>query len=121
MTISEEQYATLAVEQWRLIRVLEKLVDRLPFEAQARLHAQTRFAASKLSSLVGAHQIQLESFVGREFDPSLPLVAVNGDDFEGLTDLYVLEMLDPAVIQSGRVLQLGRALIHQRAEDASRD
>lgn len=121
MTITDENYAALAVEQWRLIRVLEKLIDRLPPEARARVHAQTRFAASNLSSLVGAHQIQLESFVGRAFEPSLPIVAVNGDDFEGMTDLYVSEMLEPAVIKSGRVVQLGRALIHTRVEDAPRD
>ena len=118
---SELGFAKLAVEHWRLIRVLTRLVDRLPIESQARVAAQARFASAQLDSAVTDHGLSLATFEGRPFDPSLPVTAVNAEDFLGLIDLVVSETVEPAVIADGRVIQLGKVIVSQGGADASRN
>ncbi|WP_293682257.1 hypothetical protein [uncultured Phenylobacterium sp.] len=118
---SEDAFSKLAVDHWRLIRVLARLVDRLPQESQARVAAQARFAGSQLDSLVKDQGLSLVTFEGRAFDPSLPVTAVNADDFVGASALLVSETVEPTVMADGRVIQLGKVLVSQGGVDASRN
>lgn len=118
---AEDAFAKLAVEHWRLIRVLTRLVDRLPHESQARVAAQARFAGSQLDSLVKDQGMALVTFEGRMFEPSLPVTAVNAEDFAGAPALLVSETVEPTVMTDGRVLQLGKVLVSQGGADASRN
>lgn len=118
---SEQSYAKLAVEHWRLIRVLTRLVDRLPLESQARVAAQARFASAQLDSAVSDHGLSLTTFDGRLFEPSLPVTAVNAEDYPGLADLVVSETVEPTVIADGRVIQLGKVIVSPGGADASRN
>ena len=116
-----DAFARLAVEHWRLVRVLARLVDRLPQEAQARVAAQARFASSQLDAVVKEQGLSLETFEGRVFDPSLPITAINADDFATGATLVVGDTVEPTVMADGRVLQLGKVLLSQGAADASRN
>ena len=118
---SELGYAKLAVEHWRLIRVLTRLVDRLPVESQPRVAAQARFASAQLDSAVGEQGLSLATFDGRLFEPSLPVTAVNAEDFPGLADLVVSETVEPTVLADGRVIQLGKVIVSPGGADASRN
>lgn len=119
--LSEDAFAKLAVDHWRLIRVLARLVDRLPQESQARVAAQARFAGSQLEALVKDQGLTLVTFEGRAFDPSLPVTAINADDFVGASALVVSETVEPTVMVDGRVIQLGKVLVSQGGVDASRN
>jgi hypothetical protein len=117
----QKSFLDLTVEQWRLIRVLERLIDRLPIEAQARVAAQARFATSKLNDIVTQSGFQIETFDGRTFEPSLPVTTVNADEFTGDIPLHVRETLEPTVLCDGHVLKLGKVALGQGATDASRN
>jgi hypothetical protein len=118
---TEDAFSKLAVEHWRLIRVLSRLVDRLPHESQARVAAQARFASGQLDSLVKDQGLVLATFEGRRFEPSLPVTAVNAEDFAGATTLLVSETVEPTVMADGRVVQLGKVLVSEGGVDASRN
>ena len=120
-TSSEDAFAKLAVEHWRLVRVLARLVERLPQEAQARVAAQARFAGSQLDTIVKDQGLSLVTFEGRVFDPSLPVTAVNADDFAAGATLVVGDTIEPTVMADGRVVQLGKILLSQGGVDASRN
>jgi len=120
-TSPDDAFSKLAVDHWRLIRVLARLVDRLPPASQARVAAQARFALSQLDSLVMDQGLSLVTFDGRAFDPSLPVTAVNADDFIGASALLVSETVEPTVMAEGRVIQLGKVLVSQGEVDASRN
>lgn len=118
---SEHSFAKLAVEHWRLIRVLTRLIDRLPVESQARVAAQARFASAQLDSAVSDQGLSLTTFDGRLFEPSLPVTAVNAEDYPGQADLVVSETVEPTVIADGRVIQLGKVIVSPGGADASRN
>ena len=117
----EGGFCKLAVEHWRLVRVLARLVERLPPEAQARIAAQARFAGNQLDTLVKDHGVTLVTFDGRAFAPSLPVTAVNAEDFIGAEALIVSETVEPTVMADGRVVQLGKVLVALGGADVSRN
>lgn len=117
----EDGFCKLAVEHWRLVRVLVRLVERLPLEAQARVAAQARFAGNQLDALVKDHGIALVTFDGRAFAPSLPVTAVNAEDFTGAEALIVSETVEPTVMSGGRVVQLGKVLVALGGADVRRN
>lgn len=114
-------FSKLAVEHWRLIRVLSRLVERLPPESQARVAAQARFASNQLESLVRTQGLALVTFEGRPFEPSLPVTAVNAEDFAGADALLISETVEPTVMAEGRVIQLGKVLVALGGADVSRN
>ncbi len=121
MTAADEGFCKLAVEHWRLVRVVSRLVERLPPEAQARVAAQARFASNRLEALANDQGVALVTFEGRTFEPSLPVTAVNADDFTGAEGLLVSETVEPTVMANGRVVHLGKVVIALGGSDASRN
>jgi len=117
MTI-ERGFIELAVEQWRLIRLLERLSERVPFESQSRVQAQARYAGSKLDAILLDADMTLERFEGRLFEPGLPVTSLNSDEVPNDRPLLVQETIEPAVLQNGRVLQLGKVTLREGNDDA---
>ncbi len=107
-TDMEEGFARLAVDQWKLIRVLSRLVERLPIESQARVKAQVRFSTERLEATASQLGFRLEVFDGRKFEPSLPVAAANAQDFPGIPSLLVADTLEPTVVSDGRIVHLGK-------------
>jgi hypothetical protein len=122
--VSEELtrgFARLAVEEWRLLGVMKRLIGRLPSESQDRVSAQLRFAASRLHAIAQENGFQLETFDGRVFEPSLPVTAANADDHPTGECLIIAETIEPTVTRHGRLIQLGKVLLERDRSDASRD
>lgn len=117
----EVSFARLAVEHWKLLQVLNRLVPLLPFESQDRVRAQARFAASQLNALVSAQDFQLATFEGRRFEPNLPVTAINSQDFSPDSCLQVSATIEPTVVSNGRIIQLGKVALSEEAPDASRN
>jgi hypothetical protein len=120
-TSAREGFCKLAVEHWRLIRILSRLVERLPPEIQARVAAQARFASNQLEALAKDQGVALVAFEGRAFEPSLPVTAVNAEDFTGAEALLVSDTVEPTVMANGRVVHLGKVVIALGGADASRN
>lgn len=117
----ERSFAALAVEHWRLVRALTRLVERMPVEGQERVAAQARFASSRLASITAESGFRLVTFDGRLFDPSLPVSAVNADEFPVGSALCVAETLEPAVVRDGSIVQLGKVALAVETPHAPRD
>lgn len=111
MNTLEDTVCALAVEYWLLARSFARQAERLPADVQHRASAQSRYAANRLIQLLGDADMTLATFEGRAFDASLPVVAVNADDFTGSSDLIIAEMTAPALLRDGQVLRMGQAIL----------
>ena len=111
--------ADFAVENWRLIRVLQRLLERLPDDIKPRVAAQVRFAESRLQTMSSREHVRLETFEGRAFEANLPVSAVNADEFNGEKDLVIVDTLEPTVLADGQVLQMGKVVLGSGGTHAS--
>ena len=112
--LTEDVVGRLAIEYWRLLRAFERSCG-VGQGASNREAAQARYAASKLSSILGEIDMRLVIFDGERFEAGLPVSAINADEFEGEDDLVIAATIEPAVIVRGDVKIMGRVLLEQRA------
>jgi hypothetical protein len=111
--LPETLITSLVVENWRLIRVLERIAGDLPVVDQPRVTAQARYSSRKLSDLLSDADMSIATFDGRPFEASLPVSAINLADFEKAEGLIVQETVEPAVLQGGRVAVLGKVIVSE--------
>lgn len=112
--------AHLAVEYWKLLKAFERTIGRLPQEHVARTTAQLRFSAGKLDSLLKDGGLNLVTFEGQKFEPSIPATALNVDDFTDDEILTIETTVEPAVVENMNVLLLGKVVL-KKIEDGGCD
>jgi hypothetical protein len=113
-TPGEQTLARLAVEYWKLLRLLERALDHVPDERRERFAAQGRYAAGRLDELLSEQQMSVQSFDGMAFEINLPASAVNADEFAGRDDAVVARTIEPAVIADMRPVLLGKVYLAGR-------
>ena len=107
---SETILGALAVDYWKLLRSFERLASETPIEKSARLQAQARFSAGRLSAHLEACGLQLATFEGQPISAELPVVAINADEFEGQLGVIVESTIEPAVVAGTRIVSVGRVV-----------
>jgi len=108
--VLENAVAALAVDYWKLLRAFEALVPQAGPERAARLSAQARFAAGRLTSHLEAAGLVLASFEGVEITPEIPVVAINADELADSGPAFVADTLEPAVLAGQRVIAMARVV-----------
>ena len=111
--------AGMAVDFWKLLRVIERALAALPEEKRKRIEAQLRFSASRLEGHLADLDISLATFEGQAFGPELPAVAVNADEFDDAGSLVVESAVEPAVILDGQVIQNARVMLREGTANVS--
>ena len=112
--------ARLAVEYWKLLRAFERTIGRLPHEHVAKTTAQLRYSVGKLDSLLEEGGLNLVTFEGQEFEPSIPATALNVSDFANSEILTIETTIEPAVVENMNVLLLGKVVL-KKIEDGGDD
>jgi hypothetical protein len=111
MAESEETMARLAVEYWKLLRVLERALESVPEARRERFASQGRYAADRLDDLLKERKMSVQSFDGMDFEINLPASPVNGDEFPGRVDVVVARTIEPAVIADMRPILMGKVYL----------
>jgi hypothetical protein len=111
MMDSEETTARLAVEYWKLLRVLERALDSVPEDRRERYASQGRYAAERLDELLRDCKMSVQSFDGMDFEVNLPVSPVNGDEFQGRVDVVVARTIEPAIIADMRPVLMGKVYL----------
>lgn len=111
MTDGEDTMAKLAVEYWKLLRVLERALDSVPEDRRERYASQGRYAADRLNELLRDRRMSVQSFDGMDFEVNLPVSPVNGDEFQGRADVVVARTIEPAVIADMRPVLMGKVYL----------
>jgi hypothetical protein len=111
MSETEETMARLAVEYWKLLRVLERALESVPDERRERFASQGRYAADRLNDLLKEQRMSVQSFDGMDFEINLPASPVNGDEFTNRTDVVVARTIEPAVIADMRPILMGKVYL----------
>lgn len=113
------QLARLAVDHWKVLRLLEQSVPDLPAGKQRAMGAKVRFSTRELSSLLENCRLRLVDYDGQAYSGNLPVVVTNSSDFDGDEDLVIERTLEPVVLREGRILSLGKVVLTRGEADGS--
>jgi hypothetical protein len=114
MATPETTLAQLAVEYWKLLRIVERAIDSAPSATRERLASQARYSAARLDALLAEQNMSIQAFDGAEFEVNLPASAVNGNDFQAVDHSVVERTLEPAIISDMRVVLMGKVFLAKR-------
>lgn len=105
----------IAVEAWRLERLLHKLLLTLDIKEQQRYSSKLRwFVKSTYSSLEEAG-LKIVDYDGYLYDSGIPVTPINLDDFSENDVLYINQMIEPVIIDAnGGVVHTGTVSLQKR-------
>ena|SRR5579884_3069763 len=101
----------LAAEYWKLVQYFKRAIELAPEQARARMEAQVRYAESRMEAILATQCMRVLSFDGMPFEPNMPAVAINADEFHDLDALVVERTLEPAVVKDMDVLVSGKVYL----------
>jgi hypothetical protein len=111
MPTPETTLALLAVEYWKLLRVIERALETVPEDGRDRIASTVRYASSRLDALLLEQNISLQAFDGMPFEVNLPASAINADEFQEGASSVVERTLEPAVVSNMRILLMGKVVL----------
>jgi hypothetical protein len=111
MADDEKTVARLAVEYWKLLRVLERALENVPEGQRERFASQGRFGAERLEDLLKELRMSIRSFDGMDFEINLPASAINADEFPDSANVVVARTIEPAVIADVRTILMGKVYL----------
>ena len=109
--------ALIASEYWRLIRSFERAISHAAPGTKDRLTAQVTYSEGRLEKLTQELGLRIVTFDGVMFEPNLPAVAINGDEYASTENLTVERTIEPAVIQDTKVILMGRVFLTKLRSD----
>ena len=105
---------TVAKEAWRLERVCDRLLQKLPAMEQRRYEGRLRWFRKQLDGALADAGMRLVSIEGQLFEAGTAATALNIEDFCPGDELVVDKMIEPIIMTSnGNVLQMGTVTVRK--------
>ncbi len=103
----------LAIENWRLARLFQKVLAKLDAGETARYSSQLRFSQRKIEESLAAAGLKLVNLEGQPFDPGMAADPVNLGDFEPDVPLLVEQMLEPIIMGTTGLKKAGTVILRK--------
>lgn len=111
--VSSQSLAEIAVEAWRLTQAVERVVTRMdPMDAE-RFMGQYRWFLKKVEAALGQSGMQMVDLTGQPYSVGMAATPLNADEFDDEA-LEVAQMVEPIIMQSGKVIKTGSMLLGPR-------
>lgn len=108
-----EALQDIAVESWRFVRLVNKLLTQLDAGERGRYQNQVRFFLKKLEENLASAGLKVVNLEGNPFDPGMAATAINIDDFEEGDELVVDQMIEPVIMGIGGLLHSGTVVLRK--------
>jgi len=104
----------IAVESWRLSRLLNRLLTKLNAGEQGRYRGQFRWFEKKLEGSLSDAGMRIVNVEGHDFDPGMAATPLNIEEFGADDTLVVDQMLEPIIMESdGAVARTGTVTLRK--------
>jgi hypothetical protein len=103
----------MAVESWRFVRLVEKLLTQLDAGERGRYQNQVRFFLRKLESNLESVGLRVVNVEGSPFDPGMAATPLNIEDFSDGDHLVVDQMIEPIIMGQDGLLHTGTVILRK--------
>lgn len=105
--------AELAVDQFRFLQSLDKVMNSLDYEERERLLRQIRWQQNNIEKILSRAGMSIMNPSGHPYDPGYPVTALNikkGSDGIGLE---ITNVLEPAIISNSEIIHRGIVVLEE--------
>lgn len=102
---------TIASELFRFQKVFEKAISKLNVDERSRYLSQYAWFSKRVLSAMEEANLKLLNVEGQEYNAGMAVTPLNIDDFNSEDQLYVLQMLEPIIMQNDDVFKPGTVIL----------
>lgn len=110
---SENALVSLAVETWRMLKLLDRLLAKMDAGEGQRYIGQARYFKQQVEDNLEAAGLKLVNVEGQMFDPGMAAAALNLGDFMPEDELLVDQMIEPIIMGSSGVRKEGTVMLRR--------
>jgi hypothetical protein len=103
----------LAVDSWRLSRLLLRVLAKLDAGEAGRYHSQLRYHVKRLEDTLKASGLTLVNLEGQPYDTGVAATALNIADFGADDVLVVDQMVEPIIMSASGVRRTGTLMLRK--------
>ena len=108
----KDSIIAIAIEYWRLVKVLERLLNTLDANESKRYQGKIRWFSKKTEEALTTAGLRIVNYEGHRYDPGIPASPINLEDFQPDDKLYITQMLEPVIVDTeGNVVKTGTIAI----------
>lgn len=101
----------IASELFRFQKVFEKALSKLDMDEQSKYMSQFSWFSKKVSKALDEANLKLLNVEGQVYDPGMAITPLNIDDFDPEDNLYVLQTIEPIIMQNDTVYKTGTVIL----------
>lgn len=106
---------SIAIEAWRLERILQRLLLSLDVKEQSRYTSKLRWFVKSTYASLTESGLSLVDYEGHAYDSGIPVTPINLDDFSDDDDLYISQMVEPVIVdKNGCVVHTGTVSLQKK-------
>ena len=107
----EESLISIASELFRFQRVFEKAINKLGIDERNKYFSQFSWFEKRIIKALSDAGLSLVNLEGQMYDPGMAVTPLNIDEFDVQDQLFVLQTIEPIVMQDGIVRKSGTVLL----------
>jgi hypothetical protein len=106
----------IAVEAWRFRRVFSNAISKLDATESSRYFNQYLYFFKKVESAIENANLKIINVEGKKYDIGLPVSPLNMEEFSQDDILVIDQMIEPIIMDSGKVLKSGTVILRRLEE-----
>jgi hypothetical protein len=107
----QESLISIASELFRFQGVFEKAISKLEIDEQNKYISQYKWFSKKVYKALDEANLRLLSVDGQLYDPGMAITPLNLDDFDADDQLYILQTIEPIIMQNDTVIKTGTVIL----------
>ncbi len=102
---------SIASELFRFQRVFEKAISKIDIDERGKYMSQFSWFSKKVLKAVEEANLKVLNPEGQLYDPGMAVTPLNIDDFETDDRMYVLQTIEPIIMQDDKVFKTGTVIL----------
>lgn len=108
-----EAVISMAIESWRIGRVIDRILLKLDAGEQNRFKSQYRWFMKKVDEALEQADLRIVNVEGHPFDPGMAATPLNIEEFDSKDDLMVEQMLEPIIMGKEGLVKTGTVTLRK--------
>ena len=107
----QKSLISIASELFRFQRVFEKAIGKLDIDEQNKYLSQYAWFSKKVYKVMDEADLKIINLEGQLYDPGMAVTPLNIDEFNGDDSLYILQTIEPIIMQGDCVHKAGTVIL----------
>ena len=110
----EASIIDIAIEAWRFRRVFSSAISKLDVTESNRYFNQYLYFFKKVETALENAGLKIANVEGEKYDMGLPVTPLNMEEFTQDDTLIIEQMLEPIIMNSGKVAKQGTVILRRQ-------